>query len=148
VSHGAEESVSQVFGQADELGPARVIQVQDLSLDLKAVLVLDNVAHGPAIGGLRIAPDVSVEECSRLARAMTLKSSATNGKLGRVENRLSPVLPHQTEWKIGDKWKIGDRPQMENWGQTTILWKTGGRPPFSSYGKRGLSPIYGPRADG
>ena len=118
MSHGAEESVSQVFGQADELGPARVIQVQDLSLDLKAVLVLDNVAHGPAIGGLRIAPDVSVEECSRLAR-----------------------------WKIG---KIG-----ENWGQTTILWKTGGRPPFSSYGKRGLSPIYGPgppiygpRADG
>ena len=87
--------MSQVFGQADELGPARVIQVQDLSLDLKAVLVLDNVAHGPAIGGLRIAPDVSVEECSRLARAMTLKSSATNGKLGTdhdfVENGGQPL---------------------------------------------------------
>ena len=86
--------MSEVFGQADELGPARVIQVQDLSLDLKAVLVLDNVAHGPAIGGLRIAPDVSVEECSRLARAMTLKSSATNGKLG---------TDHDFEWKIGDR---------------------------------------------
>ena len=47
-------------------------------MGLKAVLVVDNVARGPAIGGLRIAPDVSTEECFRLARAMTLKNAAAD----------------------------------------------------------------------
>jgi glutamate dehydrogenase (NAD(P)+) len=59
-----------------ELGPARVIQVHEPSIGLRAVLVIDNVACGPAIGGLRIATDVSLEECARLARAMTLKNAA------------------------------------------------------------------------
>jgi glutamate dehydrogenase (NAD(P)+) len=43
---------------------------------LKGILVVDNVATGPAIGGLRMASDVSLEECFRLARAMTLKNAA------------------------------------------------------------------------
>ncbi len=61
---------------ADELGPAKIIQVYEPSVGLKAVLVVDNVAVGPALGGVRMAPDVSVEECFRLARAMTLKNAA------------------------------------------------------------------------
>ena len=40
------------------------------------MLVIDNVACGPANGGLRIAADVSLEECTRLARAMTFKNRA------------------------------------------------------------------------
>ena len=60
----------------DELGPAKIILVQEPSRNLKAVLVIDNVARGPSIGGLRMAPDVSIEECVRLARAMTLKNAA------------------------------------------------------------------------
>jgi glutamate dehydrogenase (NAD(P)+) len=64
------------FEFADDLGPAKVIHVHEPALGLKAVLVVDNVARGPAIGGLRMAPDVSVEECFRLARAMTMKNSA------------------------------------------------------------------------
>lgn len=60
----------------DALGPAKVIHIQVASLGLKAVLVVDNVARGPAIGGLRMAPDVSTEECLQLARAMTLKNAA------------------------------------------------------------------------
>jgi glutamate dehydrogenase (NAD(P)+) len=40
------------------------------------MLVVDNVACGPSIGGLRMAPDVTMEECARLARAMTLKNAA------------------------------------------------------------------------
>ena len=60
----------------DDLGPAKVIEVREPSLGLHATLVIDNVALGPAIGGLRMAPDVSTEECARLARAMTLKNSA------------------------------------------------------------------------
>jgi glutamate dehydrogenase (NAD(P)+) len=38
--------------------------------------VVDNTACGPAIGGVRMAADVSVEEVFRLARAMTLKNAA------------------------------------------------------------------------
>ena len=65
-----------VFDLADELGPSKVIHVHEPSLGLKAVLVVDNIAAGPSVGGLRMAPDVSTLECSRLARAMTLKNAA------------------------------------------------------------------------
>jgi glutamate dehydrogenase (NAD(P)+) len=60
----------------DEFGPAKIVQVREPGLGLEAVLVIDNVARGPSIGGLRMAPDVGVEECARLARAMTLKNAA------------------------------------------------------------------------
>ena len=60
----------------DTLGPAKVIQVHVPALGLDGTLVVDNVACGPAIGGLRMAPDVTLEECFRLARAMTLKNAA------------------------------------------------------------------------
>ena len=68
--------MTDVFQLADDLGPAKVIHVQEPTLELKAVLFVDNVACGPSIGGLRMAPDVSVEECFRLARAMTMKNAA------------------------------------------------------------------------
>ncbi len=68
--------MSEALPLADELGPAKVIQICEPGLGLKAVLVIDNVSRGPSIGGLRMAVDVSVEECFRLARAMTLKSAA------------------------------------------------------------------------
>jgi glutamate dehydrogenase/leucine dehydrogenase len=42
------------------------------------VVAIDNVARGPSIGGIRMAPDVSAEEAFRLARAMTMKNSAAN----------------------------------------------------------------------
>lgn len=60
----------------DDLGPAKVIRVREPAVGLEAVVVVDNLACGPAIGGLRMAPDVSVAECLRLARAMTLKNAA------------------------------------------------------------------------
>ncbi len=68
--------MSEALPLADELGPAKVIQVCEPGLGLKAVLVIDNVSRGPSIGGLRMATDVSVAECFRLARAMTLKNAA------------------------------------------------------------------------
>jgi glutamate dehydrogenase (NAD(P)+) len=61
---------------ADALGPVKIIHVHEPSCGLHATLVIDNVARGPAIGGLRMAPDVTVDECARLARAMTLKNAA------------------------------------------------------------------------
>jgi glutamate dehydrogenase (NAD(P)+) len=68
--------VENMFTFADELGPAKIIHVYEPSVNLKAVLVVDNVAAGPALGGVRMAPDVTTEECIRLARAMTLKNAA------------------------------------------------------------------------
>jgi glutamate dehydrogenase (NAD(P)+) len=61
---------------ADDLGPAKIIEVYEPAINLQAVLVVDNVAAGPALGGVRMAPDVTTEECFRLARAMTLKNAA------------------------------------------------------------------------
>jgi len=68
--------MEDIWQFADELGPAKIIQVYEPSVGLKAVLVVDNVAAGPALGGVRMAPDVTTEECFRLARAMTLKNAA------------------------------------------------------------------------
>jgi glutamate dehydrogenase (NAD(P)+) len=68
--------MENVFSLADELGPAKIIHVYEPKIGLKGILVVDNVAVGPAIGGLRMAPDVSVQECFRLARAMSLKNAA------------------------------------------------------------------------
>ncbi len=70
--------MEDMFRFADELGPFKIIHVYEPSIGLKAVLVVDNVARGPAIGGVRMAPDVSTEECFRLARAMTLKNAAAD----------------------------------------------------------------------
>ena len=63
------------FSFSDDLGPEKVIEIYDVATGLKAILVVDNTAAGPAIGGVRMAPDVSVGECFRLARAMTLKNA-------------------------------------------------------------------------
>ncbi len=68
--------MADILRFADKLGPAKIIQVYEPSIDLKAVLVIDNIAMGPAVGGIRMAPDVSIDECMRLARSMTLKNAA------------------------------------------------------------------------
>ncbi len=64
------------FGFADDIGPAKVVHLTERHTGLRAVLVVDNVAAGPAIGGARMATDVTTAECFRLARAMTLKNAA------------------------------------------------------------------------
>ena len=70
--------MSNTFEFADELGPIKIVHIYDPKHGLKAVVAIDNVARGPSIGGIRMAPDVSAEEAFRLARAMTLKNSAAN----------------------------------------------------------------------
>lgn len=68
--------MTEAFCYCDDLGPEKIIEIYDPASQLKAVLVIDNTAKGPALGGLRMAPDVTVDECVRLARAMTLKNAA------------------------------------------------------------------------
>jgi len=69
-------SAPDPFCFADDLGPARIIHVHEPGIGLRGTLVVDNVARGPSIGGLRMAPDVTTEECFRLARAMSFKNAA------------------------------------------------------------------------
>lgn len=64
------------FRFADQLGPLKLVHIWRPTIGLKAVLAIDNLACGPAVGGVRMAPDVSAEEAFRLARAMTLKNAA------------------------------------------------------------------------
>jgi glutamate dehydrogenase (NAD(P)+) len=89
--------MSEVFDQTDELGPAKIVHVYEPTHRLKAILVVDNVACGPAIGGLRMAPDVSTRECARLARAMTLKNAAAGLSHGGAKSVLfgDPKMPRE-----------------------------------------------------
>jgi glutamate dehydrogenase/leucine dehydrogenase len=60
----------------DDLGPEKIVYLHDPATGLRAILVVDNVACGPSIGGARMDVDVTVDECFRLARAMTYKNAA------------------------------------------------------------------------
>ncbi len=95
--------MSDLFDFGDELGPTKVIHVYEPSINLKGILVIDNVATGPSIGGVRMAPDVSVEECFRLARAMTMKNAAAE-------------LPHG-----GGKAVLFGDPKMPSKGKEQLL---------------------------
>jgi glutamate dehydrogenase (NAD(P)+)/glutamate dehydrogenase (NADP+) len=84
------------FRFADSLGPNKIVHIYEPTLELRAVLVIDNVACGPAIGGIRMAPDVTTEEAFRLARAMTFKNAAAGlphggGKSVIVGNAKMPL---------------------------------------------------------
>jgi glutamate dehydrogenase (NAD(P)+)/glutamate dehydrogenase (NADP+) len=63
---------------ADDLGPEKVVHIYEPKSKLRAIVVIDNISLGPAIGGCRMAIDVSTQEVFRLARAMTLKNALAN----------------------------------------------------------------------
>lgn len=91
-----------MFEFADELGPLKVIHVHVPAIGLKAVLVVDNIARGPAIGGMRMASDVSTEECFRLARAMTFKNAAAGLPHGggKIVIRGDPHMPRPDKERL------------------------------------------------
>lgn len=92
------ETIFERYG--DELGPIKIVLLRQPKLGLTAIVVVDNIACGPAIGGIRMAPDVTVDEVWRLARAMTFKNAAAGlahggGKAGIVADPACPL--HQKE---------------------------------------------------
>jgi glutamate dehydrogenase (NAD(P)+) len=97
-----EEMAVDVCQLADEFGPARVIHIHRPGLGLKAVTVIDNTACGPAVGGVRMAPDVSTEECFRLARAMTWKNAAAGLAFGGGKSVIvgDPRMPKERKEQI------------------------------------------------
>ena len=57
----------------DEIGPEKIIIIRNPNVGLNAVLVIDNSVYGIPAGGLRLAPDITLDEMIRLARAMSMK---------------------------------------------------------------------------
>ena len=94
---------NSAFRFCDDLGPKTILHLYQPAIGLKAIVVVDNVAAGPAIGGVRMAPDVSLEECFRLAHGMTLKNAAAG-------------LPHG-----GGKSVIFADPTMEQSGKEQLI---------------------------
>ncbi len=94
--------MADMFRFADTLGPEKIVHIHQPSLGLKAIVVIDNTAAGPAIGGTRMAPDVSVEECVRLARAMTLKNAAAGLPHGGAKSVIvgDPAMPAAVKEQI------------------------------------------------
>jgi len=86
-----------MFEFADDLGPEKVVEIYDPTMPLRAIVVVDNVAIGPAIGGVRMAADATTEECFRLARAMTLKNAAAGLAHGGGKSVIvaDPALPQE-----------------------------------------------------
>ncbi len=82
----------------DEFGPAKVLHVYDLQCGLQGIVVVDNVACGPSIGGVRMAANVTTDEVFRLARAMTRKNAAAGlphggGKAGIIADPKTADMP-------------------------------------------------------
>ena len=81
----------------DDIGPAKILQLYAPQVPFRAVVVVDNTARGPAIGGVRVSKDVDVEEVFRLARTMTFKSALADlphggGKAGIIADPKDPNL--------------------------------------------------------
>jgi glutamate dehydrogenase/leucine dehydrogenase len=87
--------MSDPFVLTDDLGPAKIVHLTERSTGLRATVVIDNVAIGPAIGGTRMAPDVTTEECFGLARAMTFKNAAAGLRHGGAKSVIAadPAMP-------------------------------------------------------
>lgn len=68
--------------KADEFGPEYLVKVYDKKIGLEGILVVDNTSLGPGKGGIRMTPDVTEEEVSRLARTMTWKNALAGVDFG------------------------------------------------------------------
>ena len=94
----------------DELGPSKIIHIYSPKTGLKAIVVVDNTALGPSIGGVRVSPSVSAVEVARLARTMTMKNSIAGlphggGKAGIIADHRDPKKNYISE-SLPDKLKI------------------------------------------
>lgn len=66
----------------DGFGPEKIFEVYHPKLCMRGFVVIDNTALGPGKGGIRMTPTVSIEEVSRLARAMTWKNALADLPFG------------------------------------------------------------------
>lgn len=70
----------------DEFGPEKILSVYNAKIGMKGFVVIDNTSLGPGKGGIRMTPTVSVEEVSKLARAMTWKCALADLPFGGAKS--------------------------------------------------------------
>ena len=80
----------------NEIGPERIVILKDSSLNMKAFVVVDNSIYGIPAGGCRMAPDLTLNEIARLARAMTLKFCTYRIPLGGAKSGICSD-PHRKD---------------------------------------------------
>jgi len=92
VSRIGETTIEFVTGKypqlADDYGPEAILVAKHAGWNVSAIIVVHNTARGQAMGGLRMVPDVTVEEVYDLARAMTYKNAAASLELGGGKSAL------------------------------------------------------------
>ncbi|MBI2514419.1 MAG: Glu/Leu/Phe/Val dehydrogenase [Opitutae bacterium] len=84
------EAIEQRFKIArNEFGPECIYRIHDPANDATwGFVAVDNLVRGRGLGGVRLAPDVSVDEVYGLAAAMTMKSAAAMLPLGGAKSGL------------------------------------------------------------
>ncbi|MFH1107391.1 MAG: Glu/Leu/Phe/Val dehydrogenase [Candidatus Micrarchaeota archaeon] len=68
------------------LKPETVVQTYDHATRTEGIMVIDNTALGPGKGGIRMVPDISVQEVERLAKAMTFKNALAKLPFGGAKS--------------------------------------------------------------
>jgi glutamate dehydrogenase (NAD(P)+) len=85
----------------DKFGFEKVIEVYDQKTGMEGVCVIHNTARGPGKGGIRMVPDITVEEVMGLARAMTWKNAMADLPFGGAKSGIkadpSKLGPAQKE---------------------------------------------------
>jgi glutamate dehydrogenase (NAD(P)+) len=94
--------MEDAFTFADALEPLKILYIHRPRAGLKAIVAVDNVACGPSIGGVRMAPDVAGSEAFRLARAMTLKNAAAGLAHGGGKSVIyaDPAMPLDAKERV------------------------------------------------
>jgi len=87
----------KIHNIGDNIGPRKILLLRQPGAGLEAIVVVDNIACGPAIGGLRMEPDITIEEIYRLSRAMTLKNAAAGLPHGGAKSGIiaDPACGHE-----------------------------------------------------
>ncbi len=83
------ETLNRLGIKVDNLGPRLVVCMWDerSPLEIGGYLVVDNVAMGlPAMGGIRLSPDITPAAIHNLARGMTMKNAAADLPYGGAKS--------------------------------------------------------------
>ncbi len=100
--HRVQEFIEQVDVMAlgDSWGPEKILHTYDPKTGLRGILVIDNTARGPGIGGIRIDPNISTPLVFRLARTMTWKTALADLPFGgaRAGIKADPLSTDKIEF--------------------------------------------------
>jgi glutamate dehydrogenase (NAD(P)+) len=72
--------------QHDQYGPEKILEVYNAKVGMHGFVVIDNTSLGPGKGGIRMTPTVSIDEVSKLARAMTWKCALADLPFGGAKS--------------------------------------------------------------